>query len=284
MNQFVASLRRVFAALAAIMLLSALTPAFSRAQSDAKPADPATPAATEKAADSGKKAKKAKAPKAAKAPKPAKAAKVAKPATTAKPAAAPPAKPKADQKAKPAKVKAPELSLEEQKKADGVYMKGNDWMSARFGWAKRTGEFNGDGLVGYGIGYSHMINRRLAFNVQANHDVVGHFGSRLDEAVSFTGEFQRHFRWKGPIRPYFGLGGGFYVEKFYRTGGDLSATTGGPHMSLGFTSAIDDRHVIGFEIRSARVDGRPGITNPTFGLGSDSEVIWTVKGSYAIAY
>ena len=42
MNQFVASMRRAFAVLAAFSLLSALTPASSRAQSDAKPADPAT--------------------------------------------------------------------------------------------------------------------------------------------------------------------------------------------------------------------------------------------------
>lgn len=257
MNQFVASTRRAVALLAALALLSALTPAFSRAQSDAKPADPAVPAATEKAADSGKKAVK-----------PAKA----------------PAKPKAEKPKAEKKAKAPEKSLEEQKKEDGVYMKGNDWISARFGWAKRAGQFNGDGLVGYGIGYQHMISPRLAFAVHANHDVVGHFGPHLDEAVSFTGEFQRHFRWKGALRPYIGLGGGFYAEKYYRSGDDRTSTTGGPHLSLGFTSAIDDKHVIGLEIRGARLDGRPGITNPTFGTGEDAELIWTIKGSWSLAY
>lgn len=269
MNQFVASVRRAAALLAALALLSALTPAFSRAQSDAKPADPATPAATEKAADSGKKAEKAvkKAPKA----KPVKAA-------------AAPAKPKAEKPKAEKKAKAPEKSLEEQKKEDGVYMKGNDWISARFGWAKRAGQFNGDGLVGYGVGYQHMINPRLAFAVHANHDVVGHFGPHLDEAVSFTAEFQRHFRWKGAVRPYIGLGGGFYAEKYYRTGDDHTSTTGGPHVSLGFTSAIDDKHVIGLELRGARLDGRPGITDPTFGLADDAELIWTIKGSWSLAY
>lgn len=242
MNQFVPSLRRVSAAVVAIMLLSALSPALSRAQSDAKPADPA--AATGKAADAGKTAKVAK--------------------------------------EKPAK--APEKSFEEQKKEDGVYMKGSDWISGRFGWAKRTGEFNGDGLVGYGVGYQHMINRRLAFAAGANHDVVGHFGPHLDQTVSFTGEFQRHFRWKSGVRPYIGLGGGYYVEKYYRTGDDHTSTTGGPHLSLGFTSQIDDRHVIGLEMRGARLKGRPGITNPTFGPQDDSEIIWTIKGSWAIAY
>lgn len=273
MNQFVASVRRMSAVFAAIALLSALTPAFSRAQSDAKPADPATPAATEKAADNGKKVKKAKAEK------PAKAAKVAATKPAAAPAKAKAEKPKAEKKAK-----APEKSLEEQKKEDGVYMKGNDWISARFGWAKRAGQFNGDGLVGYGVGYQHMINRRLAFAVHANHDVVGHFGPHLDEAVSFTAEFQRHFRWKGALRPYIGLGGGYYVEKYYRTGDDHSSTTGGPHISLGFTSAIDDKHVIGLELRGARLDGRPGITDPSFGTGEDAELIWTIKGSWSLAY
>lgn len=270
MNQFVASVRRASAVIAAFALLSALTPAFSRAQSDAKPADPATPAATEKAADTGKKAKKTKAEK------PAKVAKAAAPA---------PVKAAKTEKPKPApKAKAPEKSLEEQKKEDGVYMKGNDWISARFGWAKRAGQFNGDGLVGYGVGYQHMINRRLAFAVHANHDVVGHFGPHLDEAVSFTAEFQRHFRWKGALRPYIGLGGGFYAEKYYRTGDDHTSTTGGPHLSLGFTSAIDDKHVIGLEIRGARLDGRPGITDPTFGTAEESELIWTIKGSWSLAY
>lgn len=272
MNQFDVSLRRVFVALAAISLLSALTPAFSRAQSDAKPADPATPAATDAMAPAGKQANKAKKAK------PAKARKTA----ATKPVAV--ARPKVEKPAKAAKVKAPELSLEEQQKADGVYMKGSDWMSARFGWAKRAGEFSGDGLVGYGVGYSHMVSPRLAFAVHANHDVVGHFGSHLDEMVSFTGEFQRHFRWKAGVRPYIGLGGGYYVEKFYRSGDDRSSTTGGPHLSLGFTSAIDDRHVIGLEFRGARLDGRPGTSNPTFGTGGESEIVWTVKGSWAIAY
>lgn len=278
MIQFVASLRRAFVALAAISLLSALTPAFSRAQSDAKPADPATPAATDAMAPAGPQATKAKKAKKAKPPKPAKMKQTA----VAKPVAV--AKPKVEKPAKAAKAKEPELSFEEQKKADGVYMKGSNWMSARFGWAKRAGEFNGDGLVGYGVGYSHMVSPRLAFAVHANHDIVGHFGSHLDEMVSFSGEFQRHFRWKAGVRPYIGLGGGYYVKKYYRTGDDRSSPTGGPHVSLGFTSAIDERHLIGLEFRGARLDGRPGISNPTFGTGGESEIVWTVKGSWAIAY
>lgn len=284
MNQFFANLRRVLALLAAVSLLSGLTPARSRAQADPKPAEPAPAATTEAAADTtqpvtaekpaektAKKTKASKAPKVAKA-KAAPAVAVTKPAKTPKPA-----------KEKP--VKAPEKSFEEMKKEDGVYAKGSNWLSLRFGWAKRTGELAGDGFVGYGLGYQHMISRRYAFGAGVGHDVVGHFGQQIDEAVPFTAEFQRHFRWKSVLRPYVGLGGGYYLRKNYRTAGEYTTTaTGGPHVSLGFTSALDDKHVIGLEARVARLQGRTGVVNPTFGPGENTETMWTIKGSWALVY
>lgn len=196
----------------------------------------------------------------------------------AKPAAAP----------KPAKVKqarAPEKSLEEQKKEDGVYAKGSNWLSLRFGWAKRTGELAGDGFVGYGVGYQHMMSRKFAFAAGAGHDVVGHFGPQIDEAVSFTAEFQRHFKWNTVVRPYVGLGGGYYLRKAYRTGGEYTTmTTGGPHFTLGFTSALDGKYVIGIETRVAKVQGRTGVVNPTFGPGRSSESLWSMKASWSLVY
>ncbi len=285
MNQFVAIRRRVSAAMAflAIMvtvaLLLELTPALSRAQAEPKPADPAPTA--ERPVETGKKAKKApKAPKTPKAPKQPKAEKVAKAALPTKAKAA-----KAPKAPKVAKVKQPEKSVEEQKKEDGVYAKGSNWLSFRFGYAKRTGDVNGDGLVGYGIGYTHMLSRRYAFGAGVGHDIVGHFGAQLDEAVPFTAEFQRYFKWNTSVRPYVGFGGGYYLRKTYRTGTDYgSSTTGGPHLSLGFTSALDANHVIGFEARVASIKGRAGVVNPTFGPEKDAETIWTAKISWALAY
>jgi len=196
----------------------------------------------------------------------------------AKPAAAP----------KPAKVKkdrAPEKSLEEQRKEDGVYTKGSNWMSMRFGWAKRTGELAGNGFVGYGVGYQHMMSRKFAFAAGAGHDVVGHFGSQVDVAVPFTAEFQRHFKWNTAVRPYVGIGGGFYLRKAYRTGTEYTTTTtGGPHFTLGFTSALDAKHIIGLETRIAKVQGHTGVVNPTFGPGQSTESLWTIKASWSLAY
>lgn len=277
MNQFFANLRRVLAVLAAVSLLSGLTPVRSRAQTDPQPANPTPTSTSEAAADTTKpvslpvSTKKTKAPKVAKA-KPAKVAAAAKPAKTPKPA-----------KEKP--VKAPEKSFEEMKKEDGVYAKGSNWLSLRFGWAKRIGDLAGDGFVGYGLGYQHMISRRFAFGAGVGHDVVGHFGQQIDEAVPFTAEFQRHFRWKSVVRPYVGLGGGYYLRKNYRTGSEYTTTaTGGPHVSLGFTSALDDKHVLGLEARVARLQGRTGVVNPTFGPGENTETMWTIKASWALVY
>lgn len=275
-NQSVAILRRVAAAialLAAVALLSSLTPARSCAQADAQPADPALAVPSDSAAATGKKAKNVKAPKAAKVAK----SKVEKAAKVAKP------KPEKIPKAKPARAAEPVAA--ERDKTDGIYSKGSDWLSFRFGYAKRTGDLAGDGFVGYGVGYQHMMTRKYAFSAGVGHDIVGHFGAQLDEVVPFTAEFQRHFKWNTATHPYIGIGGGYYLRKNYRTGGEYNTVpTGGPHVSVGFTSALDEHHVIGFETRMARVQGRPGVVNPTFGPGEDTETIWTAKISWGLVY
>ena len=283
MIQFVANLRRVFAAVAAVVSLSVLIPALARAQAEPTPESPAPDTTTVQPAAVGKPAKKGKAPKTPKTPESAKSKPAAMTAATdsaSDSAAAKPGKP-----AKAPRIRAPEKSREEQKKEDGVYAKGSNWISLRFGYAKRTGDLNGDGLVGYGVGYQHMIDNRYAFAAGAGHDIVGHFAGRLDEAVPFTAEFQRHFNWKSSVRPFVGVGGGFYFRKAYRTGIDYTTTTtGGPHLSIGFTSALDDAHAIGFETRIARIQGRPGVVNTTFGPGEVTETIWTAKISWALVY
>ncbi|MEY4071596.1 MAG: hypothetical protein RL721_2210 [Candidatus Eisenbacteria bacterium] len=204
-------------------------------------------------------------------------------AQAAKPAATKPAATKSAPKAK--KAKAPAKTLEQQIEEDGLYAKGTNWVSARFGWNDRTGERNGDGLYGYGIGYQRMMSPRYAFAAGVSHDIVGRFGDRHDVMVPMTAEFQRHFRWKGALRPYVGAGGGYYFRKLDRTANDHdSYTTSGAHLSLGFTSTLDASHLIGLEVRAALLNGRPGLMNPTFGAGTFDETVWSVKASYAFAY
>ena len=307
MNQFVANLRRLAAVLAAVALLSSLSPAPSRAQADTRPAAPSDSTASDNATGKGKQAKQAKAkktkvkktkaqktpkqPKAPKTPKPKKVSNkvVQQPGVTDSTGTAvnatPKKAPKAPKAPKVAKTKEPEKPYEEQKKEDGVYAKSSNWISFRFGYAKRSGDLTGDGLIGYGIGFQHMLSRKYAFAAGVGQDIVGHFGPELDEAVPFTAEFQRHYKWNTAVRPYVGLGGGFYLRKNYRTGGEYNTTTtGGPHLSLGFTSALDERHVIGFEVRVASLKGRSGIVNPTFGPDEGTETIWTAKVSWALVY
>jgi hypothetical protein len=244
-NPSVAKLRRPAAFLAALLAaLSLVSPGVANAQSTPAPTPPAPAAAP------------AKAGKAAKTPK------VRKP--------------------KAAKVEKP---YDERRKEDGVYAKSANWLSLRFGYANRTGELSGDGSIGYGVGWTHMLSNRYAFAAGINHDIVGHFAKQIDEAVPFTGEFQRVFKLSGEMRPYIGVGGGFYFRKYYRTGTEYNTTTtGGGHVSIGLTSQLDAKHVVGFETRVAWVTGRPDVVNPTFGAGSNTETIWTAKLTWALVY
>ncbi len=183
------------------------------------------------------------------------------------------------------KAKPPVKPYDERRKEDGVYAQGANWLSFRAGWAKRAEDLSGSGLLGYGIGYQRMMRKNYAFQARIDHDVVGHYGHDVDISVPFTGEFQRHFLWKGAARPYLGLGGGYYYRKAYRTGLEYTTmATGGVHMSLGMMSAVNDRHVVGVDLRLAFVEGREGVTNPTFGPGQSVETLWTAKVSWALVY
>lgn len=296
MIQIVAKLRRVAACSAVLASVSVFTAGASRAQSPPPP--PADTTAKPAAADTTAKpasqpgsqpvpAPAAGTPAAATAP-----ASKAQPSSAAKSQKSATSKPSKTSKSKASKAAAAGATTAavakahgEPRKLESPYGKGANWLSLRFGYANRTGELSGDGYVGYGIGYSHMLNKRYAFAAGINHDVVGHFAKQIDESVNYTGEFERVFNWSGEMRPYLGLGGGFYLRKMYRTGTDYSTTTtGGAHVSLGLTSQLDEKHVIGFETRVAWVKGRPGVVNPTFGPGTDTETIYTAKLTWALVY
>jgi hypothetical protein len=298
--QIVAKLRRIAAFTAAVMSLSVLSPAASNAQSPPPPAPPADTTAKPAAADTTAKpatqpAPSASAPSATPAPASTsatsgKSGNSSKPAkssnsktATAKTSTPKASKPKAPKAAAAAAVAAP--SYEERRKVEGVYAKGANWLGLRFGYANKTGELSGDGFIGYGMSYTRILSSRYAFAAGINHDIVGHFAHEIDVAVPITGEFQRIVKMGGEMRSYIGVGGGYYFRKYYRTGTEYNTTTaGGGHLSLGFTSQLDDRHVIGLETRVAWVQGRPGVTNPTFGPGTDTETLWTVKLTWALVY
>jgi hypothetical protein len=286
--QIVAKLRRVAAFTAVLASLTVLSPGASNAQSP-PPAPPADSTAKPAAADTTAK------------PSPPPASSVSTPPATPAPAAtstssgkSAKSSSKSSKAPKVSKPKAPKAAAaaavapkpyEQRRKEDGVYAKGANWLGLRFGYANRTGETSGDGFIGYGMSYTRMLSNHYAFAAGINHDIVGHFADQIDVSVPFTGEFQRVFKMGSEMRPYIGLGGGYYFRKYYRTGTEYNTTTaGGGHVSIGLTSQLDDKHVVGFETRVAWVSSRPGITNPTFGTSTSTETIWTAKLTWALVY
>ena len=261
-------LRRGIAATAALLAVMLLMSAPLTA------ATPPRPQQEKPAKVKVEKPTKAKAPKVEKVRKPAPAdsllaRKVRKPA---KPKAAP-------------RQKAPEKSLAEQRAEDGPWMKGTNWLSFRAGYAKAAEANAGDGLLGYGLAYQHMMKRQWGVGFSIQHDVLGHLANATEVSVPFTAEITRHFRWKTVVRPYVGMGGGYYFHKYYRTGGEYTGAPGaGYFLAGGFNLPTDDRHLLGLDARMSFFKGREGVMNPVFGPEKGSEVMWSIKLNWAIAY
>ena len=196
-------------------------------------------------------------------------------------AASKPAKPP-----KPARPpKPPEKPLEEQRKEDGLWTKGNNWLSVRAGYGKSTVVNTGDGLLGYGIAYQRMLSRKWSFGGAVQHDLLGHLGNSTEISVPFTLELTRHFKWDTALRPYVGIGGGYYFHKYYRTGKqDTGAPGSGSYVAFGANMPLSDRNVLGLDARMSFVGGHDGEANPVFGPEKASETLWSVKLTWGFIY
>lgn len=208
------------------------------------------------------------------------------PRTGSAPASTPAATPKTPKPARtPRPPKPPEKSMEEQRAEDGLWAKHTSWLSLRAGYAKASGEFAGDGLVGYGIAYQHMLTRHYAIGGSVQHDLLGHLGSSYEVSVPFALELTRHFRWKTQMRPYVGLGGGYYFHKYYRTASNYTGSPGrGVYVNLGTNVPLDSRHLLGLDTRVSFVQTTEGVVNPVFGAQKSSETLWSVKLNWAFGY
>lgn len=183
------------------------------------------------------------------------------------------------------KPKPAEKSIEEQKKEDGVWAKRTNWISFRAGYAKGVGKTAGDGLGGYGIAYQRMLSRKWALGGSINHDVLGHLANSYEIAVPMALELTRHYRTKTALRPYLGLGAGYYFHKYYRTLNDYTGAPGvGYSFALGANTPLDDRHLLGIDARVHTLAGRDGVVNPVFGAEKSSETLWTIKLNWSMAY
>lgn len=177
-----------------------------------------------------------------------------------------------------------EKTYEERRAADGPWAKGASWLSFGAGYARAGGKNAGDGLGGYGIGFQRMLNDQWGFGVAIRHELLGHLGKSYEISVPFTAEFVRHIAWKTAVRPYVGFGGGYYFQKYYRTGADYTGAPGaGWHLSTGVNLPLDDRHVLGLDARVGFVGARGGsVVNPVFGPEPDSQSQWSVKLNWAL--
>lgn len=210
------------------------------------------------------------------------------PKTAAAPVVEPPKPPAKGKKVKEPKVKKAkpvEKSIEEQKKEDGLWAKRTNWISFRAGYAKGGGKTPGDAVGGYGIAYQRMIHRDWSFGGSINHDVLGHLANSYEIAVPMTLELARHYRWDTVMRPYFGMGAGYYFHKYYRTASDYTgAPAAGYSLALGANIPLDERHLIGMDARVHSIAGREGVVNPVFGPEESSETLWTIKLTWSMAY
>jgi len=202
----------------------------------------------------------------------------------AEPAAAKAAKAKAEKPAKAPKAKPVLKPFAERRVTDGPWAEDANWLSFSAGYARAGGKNAGDAMGGYGIGYQHMINTKWSFGAQVRHEVLGHLDRALEISVPMTAEFTRHFKWKTAIRPYLGIGGGYYFHKYYRTAGDYTGAPGGGwHLSTGANLPLDDRHVLGFDARAGFVKGRgEGVVNPVFGPEKSTNTQWSAKLTWSI--
>ena len=208
---------------------------------------------------------------------------VAKQQQKAEPAAATAAAPK------PTRLSSAEIAAKvyaDRRAADGPWAQGSSWLSFCAGYARAGGDNAGDAMGGYGMGYMHMMSRKYAFGASIRHEVLGHLGNSYEISVPFTAEFTRHFKWHTVVRPYLGLGGGYYFHKYYRTGGDdTGAPGGGWHISSGLNLPLDDRHVLGLDARIGFVAQRgDNVVNPVFGPEGTTMSQYSFKATWALVH
>jgi hypothetical protein len=219
----------------------------------------------------------------------------------------------------------------------GVSLKrGEQWMSLRAGYAKGSGDAAPNGLLGGGFGYRRFVLDKWSVGGFVHYDLLGRFGNAADITVPITLEVVRHTRWGAAVYPYVGIGAGAFYHKRYRTSpgaapvapgvGDAdpivpsshqtragwSGFTPGRFLTLGVTTPVRTRGLLGLDVRMATVDkldadgtfagpdgdrlkvddllarlkrasgaDMPLLINET---ASKTQTIWSVKLDYSITY
>lgn len=188
---------------------------------------------------------------------------------------------------------------------------GSNWLSVRAGYARNGTAGAGSGGAGYGFGVTHRLKpsrpslwsvagfhplgfmgsgdkewitlfRDWSIGANVNHDVVSRFGTASEIDIAATAELVRHFKWRTEPRFYLGLGGGPYFRKAYHTGEDFTRVEVGTYLTTGMNLVVAPSHMLGFDLRYARLDGANDPPNPVFGPGDGTSSRWTFKLTYSL--
>lgn len=159
--------------------------------------------------------------------------------------------------------------------------KGKSWVSVRAGYAKSTQTGAANGNAGAGAGYTRFLSARWSLGLIVQGDVLGKFGGAADIEYPVTLEIARHIRWRTALRPYFGLGGGAYYHKYFRTGDDEAHWRSGFYLLGGANAPIGGRNILGVDGRIQFVSGDPAVTNPVFGSEASQNVHYSLKMAYS---
>ncbi len=168
--------------------------------------------------------------------------------------------------------------------ATDPWAKGSQWMSVRAGYAKVSGKQAGNSFAGYGMGFSRMLNKKWSLGLYAHHEVLGRLAGSTQVEVPFTAELVRHYRWKTPLRPYLGAGGGVFSYGTRRTGEDYLDARGGGYLLGGMNTPLNERQRLGMDVRFAFVNGDESRVNPVFGTEKKTMYQVSAKLNWSFAY
>ena len=191
---------------------------------------------------------------------------------------------------------------------DDPWAPGASWVSLRAGFANSSVEGTGDGGMGAGFGFSHMLDTwsgldHFSLGGILEYNVTGKFGGASEIVVPASLEFARHFGGeRSTLRPYLGIGLGAYSRKLYRTGADTRETRFGFAFTTGANTKMSDHGLLGLDLRLISLRAVNDPPNPVFGSGSGDVVpdprhptthtivephnggIWSIKFTYSVAY
>jgi Outer membrane protein beta-barrel domain len=168
--------------------------------------------------------------------------------------------------------------------ASDQWAKGAQWMSIRAGASRNSGDQAYDGGAGYGFGYSRMLNKRWAIGFYAHHELLSKSGGAAEMEFPFTAELVRHFRLSPDLRPYFGIGGGGFNYRTFRSGDDRIRPATGYYVVGGANTPLDPHQLLGLDVRFVRLNGKEDLVNPTFGRQKSTFYSLGIKLNWSFVY